>query len=139
MIRRSAGLGVDLDASAGVGRGVVFGREKIRRGYNSRDGGFGRKGAGVLEAVNGDAGRAGRATIGGGEDLEFALEVVGIVGELGNVFLREGVGADAVIGIEAGGVINVGNFDVGVDGGDGEMEVEVEGFSCTAVERQVVG
>ena len=133
-----AGLRVDFDAAAGVGRGVVLGGKKIRRGYNSRDGGFGREGAGVLEAIDGDAGCAGSAAVGCGEDLEFALEIVRIVGEFLNVFLGEGVGADAVVGVEAGGIV-IGDFDVGGDGSEGEMEIEVEGLSGSAVERKIAG
>ena len=63
------------------------------------------------------------------------LEIVGIVGKLGDVFLSEGVGADAVIGVEAGAVVVVADFDVGVDGGEGEMEVEVEGLAGVAREE----
>ena len=134
----STGFGVNLDAATGVGRVVVLGGKKIRRGYNSRDRGFGRKGAGVLEAVDGDAGGSGCATVGGGEDLELAVEIVGIVGKLGNVFLREGVGSDAVVGVETGAVVGVADVDAGVHGGEGEMEVEVESLAGARVDEEAV-
>ena len=135
----STGLRVDLDASASIRRRIVFGGKKIGCGDNARDGAFGREGAGVLEAVDGDAGRAGSAAVGCGEDLQLALEIVGIVGELLNVFLGKGVGADAVIGVEADAVVVIADFDVGGDGGEGEMEIEVEGFSRTRVDGEVGG
>ena len=71
----------------------------------------------------------GRAAVGCGENLELALEVVGIVGELLDVFLGESVCADAMIGVEAGAVVIIADLDVRGNGGEGEMEVEVEDFS----------
>ena len=139
MIGRSTGLRVDLDASASIRRRIVLGGKKVRCGDDARDGAFGREGAGVLKAVDGDAGRAGSAAVGRGENLELTLEVVGIVSELLYIFPGKGVGADAVIGVETGAVVVIADLNVGGNGGEGEMEIEVQGFSDMRVDGEVGG
>ena len=121
-----AGFGEDLHPAAGVGGSVVLRGEQVGRGHDAGDGSLGRQSARVLKAIDSDAGGAGSAAVGSGENLQLAPEVVGIVGELANFLWRQRVRADALIGIEADGVVG-GHFDIGSYDGEGEMEVESSG------------
>ncbi len=76
-----AGLGVDLDAAAVEGRLAVLGGEVVGVDLDVGDGALGRESAAALEAVDGDGGVGGIAAGCGGELLELAEEVVGVVGE----------------------------------------------------------
>ena len=107
-----AGLGVDLDAAALVGRTLVFGGEEVGVDADEGDGGFGRDAACALESVDGDEGLAGSSACRCGEHLELAGELVGIVGHFFQVGAGEGLGAGKVRG---GGALVVADGDLGFD------------------------
>ena len=80
-----SGLGVDLNVTALKGRLAVLRGEEVRVDLDASDGGLGREWAVVLEAVDGDDGSGRRSPSGRGQLLKFPLQVVGIVGEGGEL------------------------------------------------------
>jgi hypothetical protein len=110
-----AGLGVDLDAAAVEGGLAVLGGELVGIDLDVGDGALGRETAAVLKSVDGDSGVGGISSGCGGELLEFAEEVVGVVGE--GLELGAGDGGGWAAGLSAGDCAGVAVYvDFGFDG-----------------------
>ncbi len=119
----AAGLGENLDAAET--EAVVFRRERILVDADFADGFLGGKLA-AAEAIDIDLSAVGTGA-GPGERLQRVSQIVGIVGQRGEIFAFDHQRGGVVIGLDAHGD---GGFALHFDGGFFRLDGQLEGRGC---------